>query len=128
MPRNLTARSYGPAKVQARLRSRRTLWAAGVERGIKKASAFLLREAKKIVPVDTGALKASGRIDLTGTGPETNAFITFSTDYAGYVHEDLNAYHRPPTSAKYLERPAREHQEEIRQIVRDECRREAGRL
>lgn len=127
MPRLATVRTYGPAKVQARLQSRRTLWGKGVERGIKKAAAFLLRESKRIVPVDTGALKASAHINIDGKDLRTNAYVLYATSYAGYVHEDLEANHAPGKTAKYLERPAKEKAREIRQIIRDECRKEAGR-
>jgi hypothetical protein len=63
------------------------------------------------VPVDTGALKASGRVR-----PETGVFtrggevyleLTYggtATEYSIYVHENLEASH-PHGKAKYLEDP-----------------------
>lgn len=77
-----------------------------------------ITEAKKIVPVDEGILKASGHAQLPeiidgvitvecgfggpagSGGPEQ----TKDVGYAVYVHEDLEAYHTVG-QAKYLEVP-----------------------
>lgn len=123
MPRLVTVTSR--RNVRARVRSRRTRYAAGVERGIRKATAFLLRESLKIVPVDTGTLRASARAQFEGAGLEIEGWVSYNTHYAVYVHEDLYARHAAGKTAKYLERPARERAEEIRHIIRDEVRREA---
>lgn len=123
MPRLVEVRSRH--NVRARVRSRRTRYAAGVERGIRKATAFLLRESLRLVPVDTGALRASARTRFEGEGLQTEGWVSYNTHYAIYVHEDLHARHAPGKTAKYLERPAREQAAEIRRIVREECVREA---
>jgi hypothetical protein len=70
----------------------------------------VLNESKKIVPVDTGNLKGSGRVEppvVSGSGVSVE--VTYggaAAPYALYVHEDLNASHAPGKSAKYLEIPA----------------------
>jgi hypothetical protein len=63
------------------------------------------------VPVDTGALKASGRVrPETGVftrGGEVYVELTYggtATEYSIYVHENLEANH-PHGKAKYLEDP-----------------------
>jgi hypothetical protein len=63
------------------------------------------------VPVDTGALKASGRVrPETGVftrGGEVYVELTYggtATEYSIYVHENLEASH-PHGKAKYLEDP-----------------------
>lgn len=72
----------------------------------------IMAEAKRETPVDTGTLRASGRvsppsmslgnvsIDLTFGGP--------AREYAIYVHEDLNATH-VNGNAKFLEGPVKRH-------------------
>lgn len=71
----------------------------------------VLNESKKIVPVDTGALKSSGRVEppqITGGGVSVQ--ITYggaAAPYALIVHEDPDARHKSGKSYKYLEIPAR---------------------
>lgn len=38
---------------------------------------------------------------------KANLQVGFSAPYAVYVHENLQAQHKPPTRAKFLEEPAR---------------------
>lgn len=86
--------------------------------GVKVAARALRNEAQEAfansqdeVPVDTGALKASGRIrPETGVferGNEVYVELTYggsATEYSIYVHENLEASH-PHGKAKYLEDP-----------------------
>ena len=82
------------------------------------------------VPVDTGLLKASGTVQEFSTqavlgrkrpaggryAPRSNTFgvqVVYgggpeTAQYAAIVHEDLEAHHAPPTSAKYLEKAVHE--------------------
>lgn len=91
---------------------------ASGERGVKEAGKALRNEAQEVlarardlVPVDTGALKASGRVRpevgvYTANG-SMEVWITFggtAVDYAVHVHERLGSYH-PVGQAKYLEVP-----------------------
>lgn len=59
----------------------------GVERGLKKAGLFLLAESKKIVPVQTGVLKASTFIVSFGSGLHTDVILGYKANYAALVHE-----------------------------------------
>jgi hypothetical protein len=86
--------------------------------GAKVAAMALRSEAQDAfaasqdeVPVDTSALKKSGRVrPETGVftrGGEVYVELTYggaATEYAIYVHEDLEANH-PHGKAKYLEDP-----------------------
>lgn len=71
----------------------------------------IMAQSKQIVPVDTGALRASGTVLL----PEKrNSKVTVTMGYGGTavgyaipVHEKLSARHKSPTRAKYLEGPFR---------------------
>ncbi len=70
----------------------------------------VLNESKKIVPVDTGVLKNSGKVEKpTIREAGVSVEVTYggaAAPYALIVHEDLNARHAPGKSAKYLEIPA----------------------
>lgn len=52
-------------------------------------------------------------------GFDTDVIVHYGAgaDYAVYVHEDMNARHKPCKTAKYLERPAREKKNEIFKII-----------
>ena len=77
------------------------------------------REAQKLVPVDTGALKASAMTDLI-KGPTPKVVVKFTQQYAIYVHEDLWAYH-PVGQAKYLEEPYRQLKPRLVYIIAKEA-------
>ena len=58
------------------------------------------------VPVKTGALRRSAMTDKPQIdGTQITIRVSYNTDYAIHVHEDLGAYH-PHGNAKFLERPA----------------------
>ena len=69
----------------------------------------IINSAKAITPVDTGTLKGSGHVqmpDISGNSVTvTVGFGGAASNYAIYVHENLNSFHKPPTTAKFLERP-----------------------
>lgn len=50
--------------------------------------------------------------------------VSFSTNYALFVHENLEAYH-PVGQAKYLEQPARQMAPELGRIIFDAVRKGA---
>ncbi len=61
---------------------------------------------------------------LKKNGKKVSVIVGYTQDYAIHVHEDLEAFHRVG-QAKYLEQPAREMEQELGQIVRDQIK--AGR-
>jgi hypothetical protein len=67
-----------------------------------------MAESKQEVPVDTGALRASGTVLLpafTEQGPVVEfGYGGAAVDYAVFVHEDLTKHH-PVGNAKFLEGP-----------------------
>lgn len=71
----------------------------------------IMNESKKIVPVDTGALKTSGRVEnptITADGIEVvMGYGGPSAPYAAIVHEDPDAQHGPGKTYKYLEIPVK---------------------
>ena len=72
---------------------------------------LIMTEAKRLTPVDTGALKGSGHVNLPEWhGRECQVVMSFggpAASYATAVHENLSMRHKPPTMAKFLEVPVR---------------------
>ena len=64
-------------------------------------------ESQRLVPVDTGALKSSGYLEARKTPSGVVAEVGYAKGgkpyYAVFVHENLEAYHKPPTQAKFLQ-------------------------
>lgn len=90
----------------------RRLDAAGpreLSRGLYAEGTRIFNESQAEVPVEFGTLRSSGFVEQESTlstvvgyaGPESAA-----REYALIVHENLDARHRAPTRAKFLERPA----------------------
>ena len=114
--------------------------AKSLERGLKIGGAYLLAESLKLVPVDTGVLRASGFVRSTGHGLSTEVRVGYTAAHAVFVHEittkrhgkEYNRYYakeiaagrlhsRGPTQqAKFLERPAREKQAQILRLIKAE--------
>lgn len=90
---------------------------AAVRANLFRAGLFLQRESQKIVPVDTGALRASAVTRAEGSGDTPSVVVSYSADYAVYVHENLETRHKPGKTAKYLETPLREKRARLVQIV-----------
>lgn len=73
-----------------------------VQPAMTMAAEAMMSDAKRRTPVDTGRLRASGRVERARTtGTRVVVVLGFHTKYAGYVHEDLNANH-PVGQAKFL--------------------------
>jgi hypothetical protein len=65
----------------------------------------VFEKSQEYVPKDTGALEASGVLEVS-TGEFPAATITYGdkdTWYAALVHEFVWLNHEPPTRAKYLQ-------------------------
>lgn len=62
-----------------------------------------MTESKRRVPVDTGILRSTGYVDTpVRAGRSISVILGYNTEYAIYVHENLEAFH-PVGQAKYLE-------------------------
>jgi len=92
----------------------------GLEIGLVKAGLLLQRASQQIVPVDTGALRASAFTRKENKGLKTSVRVGYTKNYAIFVHENLEANHAPGKTAKYLERPAREKVREMSEVIRRE--------
>lgn len=120
--------------------------------GVQNAAEMVFDRSQELVPVDTGRLKASGRIidgekregyeeyriqyggDYVGTPLDVMPIRTDvrgggvprggagPAEYAWIVHEDLTKGHAPPTQAKYLEQAVNETVDLRMRVIKDVMR------
>lgn len=64
----------------------------------------VMNTSKRLVPVDTGALKGSGYTKVMSGPDGVEITLGYSQNYALYVHENMEAHHENG-QAKYLEIP-----------------------
>jgi ketosteroid isomerase-like protein len=99
------------------------LWGARGRRlaseGLQRALEHTLGEANKLVPLDEGTLRRSGRVDVDGL----NGVITYDTVYAVRQHEELTWKHLPGRQAKYLEQPMNTERDVMLQLMAVPLRR-----
>jgi len=69
--------------------------------------------AKEITPVDTGRLRSS----ITWQKRDTSVDIGTNVEYAIFVHEDLDAFHRTG-EAKFLTKAVTRHEDRIRHLIK----------
>lgn len=64
-------------------------------------------KSQEYCPVRTGALRASGYAEITGTGKRPRVEVGYAKGgnppYAVFVHEMTGIPHRPPTRSKWLQ-------------------------
>ncbi len=101
---------------------------AQATKGFKRALRKAMREGGKIImersleltPVDTGDLRKSAFIEVDTTSDPFRTTLLLGYDknlelrnqYAIIVHEDLQARHKEPTQAKFLQTAAQEKADE----------------
>ncbi len=126
--------------------------ASAVKSGLVKGGLHLQRKSQEIVPVQLGKLKASARTrNVGGEGFDADIVVSYNTEYAVFVHEDLTKAHGKEFNikhadeiaaavgtplgtakggmflrgenqqAKFLEKPAREERREILRIIAAEA-------
>lgn len=123
--------------LQAKLKKKKKLYSEGIAEGLKMAGLLLQRESQRIVPVDTGLLKASAFTRHTGKGIDCVVRVGYTQVYAVFVHERMDLAHGkaynekhaariasgeykprgPSQTAKYLEIPLRTNRQRMIQIV-----------
>lgn len=137
--RNAWIKVEGTNRVLARLQSIKKGAEQGIDKGTKEAAEIILARGNHYVPVDTGALQASGKIEKV-TGKDRNYFyqVAYETPYAVAVHERLDVSHgaefnakhaldislgvtharRPQERAKFLEKAAEETRKDVRDAIK----------
>lgn len=87
---------------------------AAIEHGCQEAAEELLAATRPRVPVDTGALRDSGRAE--------DGWIIFDAPHAAIVHERLDLKH-DAGEAKFLENAANANRHEIAETLARDIRR-----
>lgn len=111
MARMVTLRFTGQERLAANMIGSSDGVYSGAARGVRQLANQAFKISQVLVPVETGALKASGRVDSKRVGAYTyrssilygGASYPRFVDYAVYVHEILDHKHAPPTQAKFVE-------------------------
>jgi hypothetical protein len=91
-----------------------------VRQGLIRAGLFLQRKSQEIVPIDTSTLKNSAGTRADGYNWDTVVSVFYTATYAVYVHERTKLKHKEGKSAKYLEKPARQHKAKILRLIAGE--------
>lgn len=76
----------------------------------ESGEATMTKSKDQFVPIDTGALKSSGTVQLEVSGPVVKVYLGFggvAGSYAVFVHE-INKNYRGGRQWKYLETPMKE--------------------
>jgi hypothetical protein len=94
---------------------------AAAASGLQTAAEHLLGAARQQAPLETGALRASGRVTVDGL----QAAVSFDTPYAVRQHEELD-YQHSDGKAKYLEGPMSEEHDAMARILSTAMRRATG--
>ncbi len=109
----------GVARVREKLQAHTREMMHRMTIGLERAGLHLQRVSQPLVPVDTGNLKNSAGTRVENPdAPQVQVVVFYIASYAVYVHENLDATHKPGKQAKFLEQPARERRGELTGIVR----------
>lgn len=114
----------GLNKLEKKFEQAKKKYVKGYRRGLIKAGLFLQRESMLLCPVDKGILRATANTRHEGDGADIVVIVSYGTNYAIFVHEDLNARHKPGKQAKFLEQPFREKHDRMMEIVAEEIEKE----
>lgn len=102
-------------------------------RALHREAQAIMRKSQKIVPVDTGELKRSAFVRQPRRVYKQDlpyeivmGYGNVDVRYAMAVHERLDVYHKPPTQAKYLERPMKEAAVGMSERIAAAIRRKLG--
>ena len=112
----------GLAAVTSAFQSREGNISAEIATALNQVGQEVFAESQRRVPVDTGNLRSSARIDAakTDTPKVTISYGGTAAGYALVVHETHGS------RSKYLESPAREAAERLNQAVKQGVRRGGG--
>jgi hypothetical protein len=110
----------GSEEIMRNLRSKtKDKWQETVDAFID-ISEEIMAESVERCPVKTGTLRRSATVQVAKqTDTVCEIKLGYNTEYAIYVHENLEAHH-PIGEAKFLENPVNEH---AKNIASDICKR-----
>ncbi|MCU0296972.1 MAG: hypothetical protein MUF33_00465 [Candidatus Nanopelagicales bacterium] len=109
--RAVTIRFTGQAQLNARMIRSADGVQSAAARGVRRLTNQAFGVSQILVPVETGALKRTGRTHFLRVGKwQYRGSVLYGgasyprfVDYAVYVHEILENKHAPPTQAKFVE-------------------------
>lgn len=119
----VTGKVTGVEKVIRAIGQEKSKTGRTIAESLRKCAEVILKKSQGYCPVKTGALKKTGRIEVTGSGMGTRAAVQYGgpeAPYALYVHENLEARHASPTSAQWITRAVRETRGTCASITRRE--------
>ena len=104
---------------------------AAMPQVLMEEAQLVFRDSQRLVPVDTGALRASGQIiPPRKKGTKWEVVIGYggaAKSYALEQHENLRYRHKEGKSAKYLETPTRQRGAKMPDAIRNRLKRIIGR-
>lgn len=107
--------TWNGAKAKAAVR-------AGGEDGVKAGAEIVFEASQREVPVQSGALKHSGRVIVKGLHAVIRYGEGLPDARAGIVHEKLDLHHDDGLP-KYLENPTRASAKQVGEAIADGIRR-----
>lgn len=85
------------------------------EKGLALAAEYVLQQTNEVVPIEEHTLQESGKASVDGN--TLTAAVSYDTEYAVPVHEDLTARHDTGRHAKYLEKTMNDSGEAVGEII-----------
>lgn len=99
------------------------LWTARgrrlAEEGLNEGLEHVLGESQKLVPLEEGTLRRSGKVVVHGM----EGAVSYDTVYAKRQHEEVTWRHLPGRSAKYLEIPFNRERDVVLRLMQVNLRR-----
>lgn len=95
---------------------------AGGEDGVSDAADLVLEASQRVVPVETGDLKASGRVIRNGLTATVQYGAGLPDNRAAIVHEKTELHHNDG-QPKFLENPAKASGPKVLEAIANGIRR-----
>lgn len=119
----------GLEQLEKSLHAKRDAYSRGMKKGVILAALLVQGESQKIVPVDTGNLRASAGTRYVGNGVDKHdAEVFYTAAYAIYVHEDLEARHQPGKTAQFIVIAMQKNRLKIVEIIKNAILLESGKV
>lgn len=93
-----------------------------VEAALKDGAEFLLEDANRRVPIETGTLMRSGTVTADGL----KAAVAYDTPYAPRQHENTRYRHDQGREAKWLQRTFEQKIARVARYMADKIKAAAG--
>lgn len=101
------------------------LYADELTAAMEENAKELYDDSQEIVPVRTGELRKSGRVEKIERKTYAKYLVTYSAEHGLWVHEmdeDTTNWTTPGTGSKFLEKPMRRKKHSFRRRIRKRLR------